>query len=41
MPSGSSMGVMVSTAEALFSNSVSYWIDHVLPMGTPGTFSLY
>jgi hypothetical protein len=26
VPSGSSMGVMVSTAEALFSNTVSYWI---------------
>src|SRR5512147_2801470 len=40
-PSGSSIGVMVSTAEAFFSNTVSYWMVTYLPSGAPGNFSLY
>ena len=35
------MGVMVSTAAAFFSNTVSYWIVTYFPSGAPGIFSLY
>ena len=35
------MGVMVSTAELFFSNTVAYWIVTYLPSGAPGNFSLY
>src|SRR6185295_478751 len=40
-PSGSSIGVIVSTADDFFSNTVSYWITTYLPSGAPGSFSLY
>jgi hypothetical protein len=32
---------MVSTAEAFFSNTVSYWMVTYFPSGVPGSFSLY
>ena len=35
------MGVMVSTAEAFFSNALAYWMTTYLPPGAPGTFSVY
>ena len=41
MPSASSMGVTVSTAEALFANTVSYRMVTYFPSGAPGAFSLY
>ena len=40
-PSGSTIGVTVSTAAAFFSNTVSNWMTTYFPSGAPGSFSVY